>query len=97
MLASGMLWLVIPAVMLANADLSSICTEKHRAILHLLRNKLREVSSVLAGDGPEERRCAEARGWPFVQVALSAGQQTTVKGMRLTSIMAKDVLKAAHQ
>ena len=51
---------------------------------------------LLAGDGPEERKCAEERGWPFVQVSLSAGKQTIANGRRLTVITAEDVLKIAH-
>ena len=50
-----------------------------------------------AGDGPEERMCAEARGWSFIQVCLSTDGQDKAEGRRLTDITAKNVLSTANQ
>ena len=52
---------------------------------------------VPAGDGPEERRCAEVRNWPFVQVSLFTDKQDKVAGRRLTDITAESVLWKARQ
>ncbi len=49
------------------------------------------------GDGPEERQCAEARDWPFMQVCLLTDSQDKAAGRRLTDITAKNVLSTANQ
>ena len=55
-----------------------------------------KCASVMAGDGPEEKMCAEARVWPFVQVCLSPGGQDKAAGRRLTDITAEEVLMSAQ-
>lgn len=52
---------------------------------------------LLTGDGPEERKCAEVRGWPFIQVSLSASNHDKAAAKRLTDIKSEIVLGRAHQ
>ena len=52
---------------------------------------------MLAGDGPEERKCADNRGWPFMQVCLAGSRQDRGAGRRLTEMTAEDILRRAWQ
>jgi hypothetical protein len=53
--------------------------------------------AILAGDGPEERKCADKRGWPFVQVCLHGNRPDRGAGRRLTEITAEGILQEIWQ
>ena len=55
-----------------------------KATEHVLTSKLDRTwgnsrHSNAAGDGAEEQKCAEQRGWPFVKVSLQSQADKTAK------------------